>query len=87
VVIVAALDGDFMRKPFGRILELVPLAERVEKLTAVCMICHDREASFTKRRGCETEASDSFPLRNSPILLISLRFIHERMRNGCDNEV
>ena len=37
IVIVAALDGTFERKAFGPILELVPLAESVTKLTAVCM--------------------------------------------------
>lgn len=26
VVVVSALDGDFRRKPFGRVLELVPMA-------------------------------------------------------------
>ena len=48
IVIVAALDGDFRRKPFGRVLELVPLAEDVVKLTAVCTMC-GCNASFTKR--------------------------------------
>ncbi|EDM06735.1 rCG32815, isoform CRA_a [Rattus norvegicus] len=38
-VIVAALDGTFQRKAFGSILNLVPLAESVVKLTAVCMEC------------------------------------------------
>jgi thymidine kinase len=33
-LIVAALDGTFERKPFARILELVPLAESVTKLSA-----------------------------------------------------
>jgi thymidine kinase len=32
VVIVSALDGTFERKPFARILELIPLAEQVLKL-------------------------------------------------------
>lgn len=36
-VIIAALDGTFERKPFGRILELIPLAENVTKLDAVCV--------------------------------------------------
>ncbi|XP_048757601.2 thymidine kinase, cytosolic-like isoform X2 [Ostrea edulis] len=52
-VIVAALDGTFQKKGFGNILNLVPLAESVIKLTAVCMRCNN-EGSFTKRRGTET---------------------------------
>lgn len=54
IVIVAALDGTFQRKSFGDILQLVPLAESVIKLTAVCMLCFE-EASFTKRLGNETQ--------------------------------
>lgn len=52
-VIVAALDGTFQRSGFGNILSLVPLAESVVKLTAVCMICFE-EASYTKRTSAET---------------------------------
>ena len=48
VVIVAALDGDYMRRPFGQILDLVPLSEEVTKLSAVCMNCH-QQASFSQR--------------------------------------
>ena len=48
IVIVAALDGTFQRKPFGNILNLVPLAERLTKLSAVCVEC-GKEAAFTKR--------------------------------------
>ncbi|XP_054391769.2 thymidine kinase, cytosolic isoform X1 [Pongo abelii] len=60
-VIVAALDGTFQRKPFGAILNLVPLAESVVKLTAVCMECF-REAAYTKRLGTEKEvAPPAFP--------------------------
>ncbi|XP_026885292.2 LOW QUALITY PROTEIN: thymidine kinase, cytosolic [Electrophorus electricus] len=53
-VIVAALDGTFQRKPFGSILNLVPLAESVVKLNAVCMQCF-KEAAYTKRLGTEKE--------------------------------
>ncbi|KAM6472913.1 thymidine kinase, cytosolic [Liasis olivaceus] len=53
-VIVAALDGTFQRKAFGNILQLVPLAESVVKLNAVCMECY-HEASYTKRLGTEKE--------------------------------
>eukprot|EP00741_Cyanophora_paradoxa_P016190 tig00000042_g15630.t1 len=54
IVIVAALDGTFQRKPFGRIMELIPLVESVTKLSAVCMMC-GKDAAFTQRRGHETE--------------------------------
>ncbi|XP_057571655.1 thymidine kinase, cytosolic isoform X1 [Hippopotamus amphibius kiboko] len=57
-VIVAALDGTFQRKAFGSILNLVPLAESVVKLTAVCMECF-REAAYTKRLGVEKEVAPS----------------------------
>ncbi|XP_029290771.1 thymidine kinase, cytosolic [Cottoperca gobio] len=53
-IIVAALDGTFQRKPFGNILNLVPLAESVVKLNAVCMQCY-KEAAYTKRIGAEKE--------------------------------
>ncbi|KAJ0044279.1 hypothetical protein NL108_003688, partial [Boleophthalmus pectinirostris] len=54
VIIVAALDGTFQRKAFGNILNLVPLAESVVKLHAVCMQCY-KEAAYTKRIGAEKE--------------------------------
>ena len=37
--------GTFQRKPFGSVLELIPVAELVTKLTAVCMVCF-KDASF-----------------------------------------
>uniref|UniRef100_H3D962 Thymidine kinase n=1 Tax=Tetraodon nigroviridis TaxID=99883 RepID=H3D962_TETNG len=51
-VIVAALDGT--SRAFGNILNLVPLAESVVKLNAVCMQCF-KEAAYTKRIGAEKE--------------------------------
>ncbi|XP_016359680.1 thymidine kinase, cytosolic [Sinocyclocheilus anshuiensis] len=53
-IVVAALDGTFQRKAFGNILNLVPLAESVVKLNAVCMQCF-KEAAYTKRLGAEQE--------------------------------
>jgi thymidine kinase len=55
-VVVAALDADFRRRPFGDILALVPLAEAVDKLTAVCAHCRRDDAAFTKRVGTADEA-------------------------------
>lgn len=52
-VIVAALDATFQRKPFNSVLQLVPLAENVTKLTAVCTDCA-ADAAFTARTTKET---------------------------------
>lgn len=38
-VIVAGLDTDFRGEPFGPMPVLMALAERVDKLQAICMVC------------------------------------------------
>jgi len=55
-IIVSGLDGDFKRQPFGKILDLIPMADSVTKLTAYCTICKDGTlAPFTKRITNEKE--------------------------------
>ncbi|PRP84146.1 thymidine kinase 1, soluble [Planoprotostelium fungivorum] len=54
LVIVASLDGTFQRKAFGDVINLVPMAESILKLTAVCSGCH-RDAHFTRRMTNDTE--------------------------------
>lgn len=69
IVIVAALDGTFQRVGFGDILRLIPMAESVVKLKAVCMACFS-DASFTKRTTLEKEVrfvKMSFCFVESPI--------------------
>jgi thymidine kinase len=39
--VVVGLDGDAKRRPFGEMLALIPLADKVEKLTAMCKRCGD----------------------------------------------
>ena len=55
-VIVAALDATFQRKPFNDVLSLVPIAEDVTKLNAVCNAC-GCDAAFTKRVGSNDETT------------------------------
>ncbi|KNC53919.1 uncharacterized protein AMSG_12274 [Thecamonas trahens ATCC 50062] len=54
IVVVATLDGDFMRRPFASTGPLVAAAERVTKLTAVCMECLAADAPFSKRLIADT---------------------------------
>ena len=53
VVYVGGLDGDFKMKKFGQILDLIPMSDSVEKLTAICSLCK-KKAAFTKRITKET---------------------------------
>ena len=49
-VIVAGLNGDFRRERFGQILEIIPLAEQITKLSAFCKLCNDgTPGDFSKR--------------------------------------
>jgi thymidine kinase len=38
-LIVTGLSGDYKRKPFGHILNLIPLANQIEHLEAYCDLC------------------------------------------------
>lgn len=50
IIIISGLDGDSDRKPFGQILQCIPLCDEVIKLTAMDMIDKDgTPAIFTKR--------------------------------------
>jgi thymidine kinase len=50
IVHCSGLDGDYKRRPFGHILELIPLADTINKTHAICMGCRNgTPAIFTKR--------------------------------------
>ena len=40
-VVVVGLDGDSDRKPFGKILDLIPYCDKITKLTSLCKRCGD----------------------------------------------
>ncbi len=49
-VVCVGLDGDAQRKPFGEILQLIPLCDNVEKIKSLCALCGDgTPALFTHR--------------------------------------
>ena len=47
-VIVAALDGDFKKEPFENISKLIPHADKIKKVKAVCIKCGS-DAPFTSK--------------------------------------
>lgn len=55
-VYICGLDGDFERKKFGSILELIPICDKVTKLTSLCSLCKDGTPGiFSMRLTQETE--------------------------------
>jgi thymidine kinase len=46
-IIIVGLDGTFERRPFGFILELIPLADNVAKLHAYCRNCYNKSQKLT----------------------------------------
>lgn len=52
-VVVSALDGDYERKPFKPISDLISIADNITKLKAICLECSNNnvmsDALFSKR--------------------------------------
>ncbi len=70
-VIVAGLDTDFRAEPFGPMPELMALAERVDKLHAICMVCGG-PASRTQR------LIDGKPARyDEPVVVVGASELYE----------
>jgi thymidine kinase len=56
MVYICALDGDFERKKFGRVLDLIPYCDKVSKLHALCSMCRNGKlAIFSHRVSNEAE--------------------------------
>ena len=49
-VYVAGLDGDFKRKRFGQILDLIPICDKVTKLTSLCSQCKNGTPGIFSKR-------------------------------------
>ena len=55
-IYICGLDGDFKCKKFGTILDLIPLCDKVTKLSSLCSICKDGTPGiFSKRLSLEEE--------------------------------
>mgnify|MGYP003682004469 CR=1 FL=1 len=48
IIIIAGLNGTYLQKPFGQIIDLIPQADIITKLSAVCAFC-TADAHFTTR--------------------------------------
>lgn len=48
IIVISALNGSFERKPFESIVPLYALAEKIDYLNAICMLCGEN-GFFSKR--------------------------------------
>ena len=76
-VICAGLDLDFRGEPFGPVPTLLALAERVDKLEAICVVCGE-SATRTQRivNGVPADYDD-------PIIVIGAQEAYEARCRGC----
>ncbi len=55
-IYIGGLDGDFERKKFGQILDIIPLCDKVTKMTSLCSLCKNGTPGiFSKRITSEKE--------------------------------
>jgi thymidine kinase len=76
-VICAGLDLDFRGEPFGPVPTLLALAERVDKLEAICVVCGE-SATRTQRivNGVPADYDD-------PIIVIGAQEAYEARCRTC----
>lgn len=76
-VILAGLDRDFRGEPFGPIPGLMALAEYVDKLHAICVVCGN-PASRTQR------LIDGNPAQyDDPVILVGAQEVYEARCRKC----
>lgn len=50
-VIISGLDKNYLNKPFGVMPQLLAIADKVDKLAAVCVICGDAASNTFRKSG------------------------------------
>jgi thymidine kinase len=72
-IVVCGLDGDYRRKPFGQINDLISIADEVTKLKAFCTKCNDgTPAIFTHRI---SECKDIVSINNDYIPVCRAHYV------------
>lgn len=77
-IIATGLDLDFKGEPFGYMPELMCFADKIDKLTAICMKCGSDYATRTQRL-INGQAAD----KNSPLIMIGKDETYEARCIDC----
>jgi len=63
-IYVCGLDGDFKMEKFGQMLDIIPLCNEVEKLSAICALCKNGEKAFFTKRITKEKSQKVIGLNN-----------------------
>lgn len=75
---LVGLDGDSNRRKFGELLDCIPLADRVERITAFCQKCADGTPGlFSHRKSGITDKQVLIGAHNSYMTLCRECYLHE----------
>ena len=77
-IIATGLDLDFKAEPFGEMATLLAYADKVDKLTAICMKCGSDFATRTQRL-IDGKPAD----KNSPLIMIGADETYEARCTKC----
>ena len=77
-VIIAGLNGDFKQRRFGDIIDLIPEADRIDKLSSLCIRCGDGTLAHfsirTQGGNSQTEVGDKDSYES-----VCRRHLHEHL--------
>ncbi|MCE2455480.1 MAG: thymidine kinase [Gemmatimonadetes bacterium] len=76
-VILSGTDMDFRGEPFGSIGELLTRAERIDKLSAICLVCGGRATRNQRLIGGEPAPADG------PVVLVAGTGSYEARCRSC----
>jgi len=79
-VIIAGLDQDFRGEPFGIIPDLMAIADSVDKLHAICVVCG---AVATKSQRLINDKPASY---NDPTILVGSKEVYQPRCRKCYNK-
>ena len=88
IVYVCGLDGDFKRKTFGSLLELIPFCDKVEKLPSLCKFCCNGNTAIFSHRISHNDSQTLIGGEDEYIPLCRQCYIqHNLTRNPTHEEV
>ena len=83
MVYICGLDGDFKQQRFGHILDLIPICDKVRKLSALCADCKNgARAIFSHRVISDTQQK---VIGTDNYIPLCRKCLYVRTESGCEH--